>query len=118
MQRNEILAKRAGQIRRAIRTRAKIHGTAERPRLSVYRSAKHISAQLINDDLGRTVVAATDVKLTEGKPLERAALVGAELAKSAKAAGVSAVVFDRGSYQYHGRVKALAEAAREGGLQF
>lgn len=119
MLRNDILAKRERTKRRAIRTRSKIHGTAERPRLSVFRSEKHITAQLINDDLGRTLFAATDLKMEAGKaPLERAALVGAEIAKAAKAAGVTKIVFDRGSYLYHGRVKALADAAREQGLEF
>ncbi|MEK9155201.1 MAG: 50S ribosomal protein L18 [Patescibacteria group bacterium] len=118
MLRKNILAKRHGAARRAIRTRAKIHGTAERPRLSVFRSDKHIGAQLINDDTGRTIAAASDVKSADGKPLERAAAIGVALAKAATAAGVTAVIFDRGSYLYHGRVKALAEACRANGLQF
>lgn len=118
MQRKAILAKRSRQTRRAIRTRAKITGTALCPRLSVFRSDKHISAQLINDELGRTLAASTDLKMKEGKPIERAAKVGAELAKAAQAAGITKVVFDRGSFRYHGRVKALADAARESGLQF
>ena len=119
MQRNEILAKRARTKRRAVRTRSKMHGTAERPRLTVFRSDKHMTAQLINDDLGRTLLAASDMKGAEGKtPLERAALVGAAIAKAAKAAGMTRVIFDRGSYLYHGRVKALADAARENGLEF
>lgn len=119
MNRKEILAKRARATRRAQRVRARIQGTAERPRLSVFRSHRHISAQLIDDAKGRTLAAASDMKAkTDMKPLERAASVGTELAKLAKAAGLSAVVFDRGSYLYHGRVKALAEAAREAGLVF
>jgi len=118
MQRKAILAKRSRQARRAIRTRSKISGTATCPRLSVFRSDKHISAQLINDELGRTIVAASDLKSTGGKPLERAAAVGSMLAKAAKDAGVTKVVFDRGSFRYHGRVKALADAARQSGLEF
>lgn len=118
MLRKNILAKRHGAARRAIRTRAKIHGTAERPRLTVFRSDKHIHAQVINDDTGRTLVAASDAKITTGKPLERAGVVGEVLAKAAVAAGVTTVIFDRGSYLYHGRVKALAEACRANGLQF
>lgn len=120
MNRKEILAKRARAARRAARVRARIQGTAERPRLSVFRSHRHITAQLIDDTTGRTLASASDLKLTkgEGKPLERAATVGAQLAEAAKKAGVTAVIFDRGSYLYHGRVKALAEAAREAGLVF
>jgi large subunit ribosomal protein L18 len=118
MLRKKILAKRHGAVRRAVRTRAKIHGTAERPRLSVFRSDKHMSAQLINDDTGRTIASASDMKSTSGKPLERAVAIGEALAKAAVAAGVTTVIFDRGSYLYHGRVKALAEACRANGLQF
>lgn len=112
--------KRERVARRANRTRAKIHGTEKRPRLSVFRSVKHIFAQIINDDSGKTVVAASDLqlKLTTGKPVEKAAEVGKAIATRAKEAGVTTVVFDRGSYQYAGAVKALAEAAREAGLQF
>ncbi|MBI1908445.1 50S ribosomal protein L18 [Candidatus Uhrbacteria bacterium] len=115
-----ILKKREGATRRAIRTRAKIHGTAERPRLSVFRSSAHIYAQVINDDEGKTLASASDLalKLAGKKPLEAAAAVGADVAAKAKAAGVTEVVFDRGSYLYHGRVKAVADAAREAGLQF
>lgn len=119
MLRKNILAKRHSAARRALRTRAKIHGTAERPRLSVFRSDKHISAQLINDETGRTICAASDMKMPRGdKPLDRAAAVGSVLATAAKAAGVTTVVFDRGSYLYHGRVAALAEACRAAGLLF
>jgi len=119
MNRKEILAKRARAVRRATRVRARIEGTKERPRLSVFRSHRHISAQLIDDTTGRTLAAASDMKAkSEAKPLERAAAVGTELAEAAKKAGVTTVIFDRGSYLYHGRVKALAEAAREAGLVF
>lgn len=119
MLRKNILAKRHGAKRRAIRTRAKIHGTAERPRLTVFRSDKHISAQLINDDTGRTICAASDLKMpATDKPMARATQVGEVLAKAAVAAGVTTVTFDRGSYIYHGRVAAIAEACRANGLQF
>ena len=106
--------------RRAKRTRVKVQGTAARPRLSVHRSLKHISAQLIDDAAGKTLAAASDKHVgADGKTgSEIAALVGAEIAKRAQGAGVTTVVFDRGPYLYHGRVKALAEAAREGGLTF
>jgi large subunit ribosomal protein L18 len=106
--------------RRRRRIRGKVHGTAERPRLAVYRSNLGISAQLVDDDAGRTLAAATwqQLKKFKGSKTEQAAEVGKLLAANAKAAGVERVVFDRGGYLYHGRVKALAEAAREGGLQF
>ncbi len=119
MLRKNILAKRHGAKRRAIRTRAKIHGTASRPRLTVFRSDKHISAQVIDDDTGRTICAASDLKMpVSDKPMVRAAQVGAALAKAAVAAGVTTVIFDRGSYIYHGRVAAVAQACRDNGLQF
>lgn len=119
MNRKEILAKRARAVRRATRVRARMTGTAERPRLSVFRSHRHISAQLIDDTTGRTLASASDLKMkADTKPLERAAAVGAELAGAAKKVGISTAIFDRGSYLYHGRVKALAEAAREAGLVF
>ncbi|MFA6522478.1 MAG: 50S ribosomal protein L18 [Patescibacteria group bacterium] len=111
--------KRAKMTRRANRTRAKIEGTSLRPRLSVFRSVRHISAQLINDETGKTIVSASDMQLKlKGKPVEIARQIGEELGKRAIAAGVNAVVFDRGSYQYAGAVKALAEGARASGLQF
>ncbi|MBP7167251.1 MAG: 50S ribosomal protein L18 [Bacteroidia bacterium] len=103
------------------RIRKAIKGTAERPRLSIYRSNKAIYAQVIDDVQGHTIVAASsresgvDAKINK---VEQAASVGKILAEKAKAAGVSSVVFDRGGYLYHGRVKALADGAREGGLQF
>ena len=104
--------------RRHRRVRAKVYGSAERPRISVFRSNRGISAQLIDDDRGHTLAAATwtedDLK---GLPrMEPAKQVGGRLAERAKAAGVERAVFDRGGYRYHGRVKALAEAAREAGL--
>ena len=113
--------KREARIRRHRRVRKKVRGTAERPRLAVYRSNKHISAQVIDDRTGRTLAAATtleaDLKCTGGN-VEGATKVGTLLAERAKAAGIDAVVFDRGGNRYHGRIKALADAAREGGLEF
>ena len=104
---------------RANRTRAKIHGTAERPRLAVHISNMHITAQVINDDEGKTLAYATTVgsKLT-GTMTEKAAKIGEEIGKKAKTAKVKAVVFDRGSKAYAGRMSALADAARKEGLEF
>jgi large subunit ribosomal protein L18 len=110
--------------RRHTRVRRNLAGTSDRPRLNVFRSATHIYAQVIDDIAGHTLAAASDTdkdlaKKASGKSkTERAALVGAAVAERAKAAGVSLVVFDRGGYKYHGRVKALADAAREAGLGF
>lgn len=112
-------SKLAHAARRAHRVRARIRGTMEQPRLSVYRSSKHTYAQIIDDVAGRTLVAASDRDIDgAGKPVEIAGRVGLVLAERAKAAGITAVVFDRGSYRYHGRVAALAEGARSGGLFF
>ncbi len=107
------------RIHRAKRTRAKIHGTADRPRLSVFFSNQHIVAQIINDDDGKTLVYATTVgsKLT-GTKTEKAAKIGEEIAKKAKTAKIKKVVFDRGSKLYAGRMSALADAARKEGLEF
>ena len=111
-----------GRLRRKLRVRKKIFGTAERPRLNVFRSAKHIYAQLVNDDEGSTLVAMSTV--SEGfdassmKKTEQARKVGAALAELCKSKDILSVVFDRNGYRYHGRVKAVAEAAREAGLQF
>lgn len=107
--------------RRAYRTRNKLRTSAERPRLSVFRSSKHIYAQVIDDTRGVTLAAASSKALGEdakGTKTDVAVLVGRAIAEAAKAKGVTQVVFDRGSYKYHGRVKALADAAREGGLDF
>jgi large subunit ribosomal protein L18 len=113
---------RAARIRRHERVRKTVAGTAERPRLAVYRSLTHIYAQVINDELGTTVAAASSVekalKDAKGNKTARAKDVGAAVAKKAMDAGVTKVVFDRGGNRYHGRVKALADAAREAGLQF
>jgi large subunit ribosomal protein L18 len=108
------------RLKRRRRVRAKVHGTAERPRISVFRSNRGIFAQLIDDDAGRTLAAVnwTESDLRGLKPMEQANRAGALLAERAKAAGVESAVFDRGGYRYHGRVKALAEGAREGGLTF
>jgi len=105
------------RTRRHIRVRAKVAGSEERPRLVVFRSDKHIYAQLVNDVTQRTIVTVTDSGLT-GKKTEKSTEVGKRIAEKAKAAGISKVVFDRAGYQYHGRVKAVAEGAREGGLEF
>lgn len=105
-----------------LRVRKDISGTAERPRMTVFRSNKQISVQLIDDVAGRTIVSATslskDVAAAPGTKSEVAAAVGKQIAAKALAAGVQAVVFDRNGYLYHGRVKQLADAAREGGLKF
>jgi large subunit ribosomal protein L18 len=116
-------ARRQGRITRHRRVRKKVHGTAERPRLAVYRSNKHIAVQVIDDDRGHTLAAAssteTDLRSAgTGGSVAAAERVGALVAERAKAAGVTAVVFDRGGYAYHGRVAAIAEAARNGGLDF
>lgn len=103
---------------RATRVRARIIGTAQKPRLSVYRSNTHISVQAVDDIAGRTIAAASDLKLTSGTKAEKAAQTGAAVAKTLAQLGITTVVFDRGGYHYHGRVKALAEAARAAGLQF
>ena len=108
----------ARRLKRRRRVRAKVVGTAARPRISVFRSNRGISAQLIDDEAGRTLAS---VQWTEGdlrglKPMEQCAKAGQLLAERAKAAGVERAVFDRGGYQYHGRVKAFAEGVREGGL--
>jgi len=108
--------------RRHLRVRKKIHGTAERPRLAVFRSEKNIYAQIIDDVAGRTLVAASsldkDFSLKVGSNKEAAKLVGEVVAKKAIEAGITDVVFDRGGYVYHGRVQMLAEGAREAGLKF
>lgn len=112
------------RLKRHRRVRAKISGTAERPRLNVFRSLKHIYAQLVDDEAGHTLAAASTVEPTfrqshrTGGNREAARVVGALIAERAKAKGITRVVFDRGGFKYHGRVAALADAAREGGLQF
>ncbi|RYG48796.1 50S ribosomal protein L18 [bacterium] len=105
---------------RHARIRKRVAGTDVRPRLSVYRSLKHISAQIIDDSTGNTLAAASSVETELGAKgnVDGAKLVGTKLAERAKAAGITAVVFDRGGFRYHGRVASLADGAREGGLQF
>jgi large subunit ribosomal protein L18 len=115
-----VVTKRQARLRRRRRVRARVSGTAERPRLSVYRSNRGIFAQLIDDRSGRTIAAVnwTEPELREMKATEQAKRAGELLAARAREAGVETCVFDRGGYQYHGRVRALAEGAREGGLGF
>lgn len=116
--------KNKSRIRRHLRVRKKINGTHERPRLNVYRSEKHIYAQLIDDVKGVTLASASTLdkelrdQVENGGNIEAARKVGELIAKRGKEAGISGVVFDRGGYLYHGRVKALADAAREAGLEF
>jgi large subunit ribosomal protein L18 len=114
------LTKPEARARRHKRVRGKISGTAERPRLVVFRSNRGIEAQLVDDLAGRTLAAASWLRLKKfkGTKTEQAAEVGKLLAANARKAGLERVVFDRGGYLYHGRVKALADAAREGGLKF
>jgi large subunit ribosomal protein L18 len=108
------------RLRRRKRVRSKISGTAEQPRLSVFRSNRGVFAQLVDDRSGKTVAAVNWIEddLRKLAPMEQAKKVGSLLAERAKKEGVSSCVFDRGGYRYHGRVKALAEGAREGGLEF
>ena len=113
-------AANVARLRRHDRVRKTVSGTQECPRLNVFRSNSHIFAQVINDENGTTLVSSSSVelKLKNGGNVEGAKLVGADIAKKAKEANISKVVFDRGGYQYHGRVEALADAARENGLEF
>ena len=111
--------------RRAFRVRNKVRGTAERPRMSVFRSSKHISVQLIDDDKGVTLASASSLlpkeqraSMVYGGNVKAAREIGLKIAEAAKAKGITKVAFDRGYYRYHGRIKALADGAREGGLQF
>jgi large subunit ribosomal protein L18 len=122
--RKKAFERRNARTRRHRRVRKRILGTAERPRLAVFRSSKHIYAQVIDDAKGHTVAAASSLEkdlkgqLKTGADKSAAAAVGKLLAERARKAGVTAVVFDRGAYKYHGRIKALADGAREGGLSF
>ena len=106
------------RIKIKYRVRKNVNGTAERPRLSVFRSNKQIYVQVINDENGTTLASASSLGLEAMPKIEQAAKVGALVAEKAKAAGITSVVFDRNGYLYHGRVKALADAAREAGLNF
>jgi large subunit ribosomal protein L18 len=115
--------RREGRIRRHRRVRKKVHGTAARPRLAVFRSNKHLSVQLIDDEAGRTLAAVSTVEADlrssgTGSSVEAATRVGTLIAERAKAVGVTTVVFDRGGFAYHGRIAAVAAAAREAGLEF
>jgi len=112
--------RRESRTRRHERVREKIRGSGERPRLAVFRSNSHIYAQLIDDDAGKTLVAASsvDAKDAKGSKSERAKAVGSILGERAKQKGIDTVVFDRGGYRYHGRIKALGDAARSAGLRF
>jgi large subunit ribosomal protein L18 len=115
-----VTTKPAKRLKRRRRVRAKVRGTAARPRLSVFRSNKGLFVQLVDDTTGRTVAAVnwTEADFRSLGPLEQAKAIGEAIAKRAKEAGIESCVFDRGGYQYHGRVAALAEGAREGGLAF
>ena len=115
-----VLTKPQKRLRRRRRVRARIRGSAERPRLSVYRSNRGVFAQLIDDDAGRTIASAswTEPDLRKLGTMEQAKRAGQLLAERAKAAGIETCVFDRGGYRFHGRVARLAEGAREGGLKF
>jgi large subunit ribosomal protein L18 len=107
---------RRNKIRKGLRNR--IRGTEERPRLTVYRSNAEIYAQIIDDTTGFTLAAASSININEGTPVEKAKFVGKEIAGKAKSANIENVVFDRNGYLYHGRIKSLAEGAREEGLNF
>jgi large subunit ribosomal protein L18 len=109
---------RERRFKRHLRVRNKISGTAERPRLVVFRSLKHIYAQLVDDSTSRTIATVSDLTVEQGKKSERAAEVGKLIAERAKSAGITRVVFDRAGYRYHGRIKAVADGARKGGLEF
>ena len=104
--------------RRHLRVRKKVTGTAERPRLVIFRSLKHITAQIVDDVAGRTLMTVTSSQVESGKKTEKSTEVGKRLAARAKEAGITKVVFDRAGYKYHGRVKAVADGARQGGLEF
>jgi len=113
----EAKTKRSARLRRHARVRKKVHGDPTRPRLAVYRSNRHIYAQLIDDAAASTVAAASDAEVSGDSPIDRAKAVGQLLATRASDAGISTAVFDRGGRRYHGRVAAVADGAREGGLQ-
>ena len=106
------------RYRRHLRVRKKVAGTPERPRLVIFRSLKHITAQIVDDVAGRTLLTVSSNDLTSGKKTEKSVEVGKRIAARAKDAGITKVVFDRAGYKYHGRVKAVADGAREGGLEF
>jgi large subunit ribosomal protein L18 len=115
-------ARTKSRLQRQLRGRKKLSGTAERPRLVVTRSSKHISVQVVDDLVGKTLVSASsmeaDLRAVDGDKTAKAKLVGERVAERAKTQGIESVVFDRAGHQYHGRIAALADAAREGGLNF
>lgn len=118
---NKQKIKQAKKHSRVARVRATIFGTANRPRLAVFRSLKHIGVQLINDEAGKTLVSATDLELTKDtkkKKMDKAQALGTLIAEKAQKAGIQSVVFDRRSYKFHGRIKNVADGARAGGLKF
>ena len=106
------------RYRRHLRVRKKVSGTSERPRLVIFRSLKHITAQIVDDVAGRTLMTVSSTDLETGKKTQKSLEVGKRIAARAKDAGITKVVFDRAGYKYHGRVKAVADAAREAGLEF
>jgi large subunit ribosomal protein L18 len=109
----------AKAARRRVRIRVKLFGTAQKPRLSVFRSAKHLFLQLIDDSVGKTLVSVKDQELkSTSKPMDKAKECGQLLAKKAATAGITEAIFDRGVNKYHGRIKSVADGAREGGLKF
>lgn len=114
---NSTKQKRLNAVRRAARVRARLHGTGEKPRLTIKRSLKHIYAQLIDDNAGKTLASASDLTVkAEGKPMDVAAAVGAALGAAAVKAGIKEAVVDRGPYRFHGRIKALVDAAHKAGV--
>ncbi|SDJ42524.1 LSU ribosomal protein L18P [Frankineae bacterium MT45] len=110
--------RRVSKSRRHFRLRKKVVGSAERPRLVVTRSSRHLFAQVVDDNVGKTLASVSTYKLTDGNKTAQATLIGGQLAEAAKAAGITKVVFDRGGATYTGRIAAFADAAREGGLEF
>jgi large subunit ribosomal protein L18 len=112
------ITKFQSRAKRKFRARKRIHGTPDRPRLSVFKSSKHITAQVINDDLGSTLASVHSYDLKERAGVETCTALGKELAKLCQSKNIAKVVFDKNGFQYHGRVKAFADGAREGGLQF
>lgn len=110
--------KKLKRLQRHKKVRKNIHGTDLRPRLAIFKSGQHIYAQIINDEVQKTLAAESDLKIKDGTKKDRAKKVGSELAKKALKKNIKSIVFDRGGFRYHGRVAALAEGLREGGLQF
>jgi large subunit ribosomal protein L18 len=115
---NKVAKKNSLRLRRKLRIRSKVSGTADRPRLSVFRSAKHITAQIVDDVTGKTLVFVNSYENVGRANKDVCTKIGSELAAKCKAANITAVVFDKNGYRYHGRIAALAAAAREGGLDF